>query len=332
MELEATVSSLWENVLSSRSNKTYSVGFRTYINFLALNGVVWVTRHMPPISEEILIYFIAHCFKNLKLLHTTIKLYLCGIRFHYILNNCPNPLVNTDESSLSRLHMILRAVKRIQGEHKQNQRLPITFQVLGRICNSLRRGVFSTFTDCMLETACTIAFFGFLRCSEFTTLQTFDPSFNLCIGDVHIFINHAVIHLKASKTDPFRKGVDIQLHQTNHNICPFTVLKRYLAIRKGRGAPVSVSDPLFIKDDGNPLDRYNFIRSLKHILDICGLNSTLYNGHSFRIGASTSAGAVNIQDHLIKTLGRWSSDSYCRYVRTSSDTIRDAQKSLTLIK
>jgi hypothetical protein len=83
-------------------------------------------------------------------------------------------------------------------------------------------------------------------------------------------------------------------------------------------------------DDGCALDREFFITSLKHILDICGYNSTLYNGHSFSIGASTSAaGSVNIQDHLIKT---WSSDSYCRYIRTSKETIQKAQKALTLSK
>jgi hypothetical protein len=65
---------------------------------------------------------------------------------------------------------------------------------------------------------------------------------------------------------------------------------------------------------------------------MCGYNSTLYNGHSFRIGASTSAWSVNIQDHLIKTLGRWPTDSYCRYIRTSKETIQKAQKALRLSK
>ncbi|VDI42408.1 Hypothetical predicted protein [Mytilus galloprovincialis] len=87
------------------------------------------------------------------------------------------------------------------------------------------------------------------------------------------------------------------------------------------------TDPLFFKENGNALDRDFVIRSLRHVLDICGYNSSLYNGHSFRIGASTSVGSVNIQDHLIKTLGRWRSDSYCRYIRISKDTIRKAQKS-----
>jgi hypothetical protein len=131
------------------------------------------------------------------------------------------------------------------------------------------------------------------------------------------------------KSDPFRKGVTIQLHISNHTICPFSVIKKYLAVRRGREAPFCLSDPLFIKDEC-ALDRELFITSLKHILDICGYHSNLYNGHSFRIGASTSAGSVNIQDHLIKTLGRWSSDSYCRYIRTSKETIQKAQKALTL--
>ncbi|CAC5381130.1 unnamed protein product [Mytilus coruscus] len=60
--------------------------------------------------------------------------------------------------------------------------------------------------------------------------------------------------------------------------------------------------PLFVKENGSALDRDFFIRSLRQVLDICGFNSSLYNGHSFRIGASTSAGSVNIQDHLIKLL------------------------------
>ena len=155
----------------------------------------------------------------------------------------------------------------------------------------------------MLETVCTVAFLGFLRCGEFTILQNFDPTTNLSVADVEIFYSYANLHLKASNSDPFRKGLIIQLYISNHTICPFFAIEKYLAVRKGREA-FCLSDPLFIKEDGCALDREYFITNLKHILDVCGYNSNLYNGHSFRIGASSSAGSVNIQDHLIKT--RWS--------------------------
>jgi hypothetical protein len=67
---------------------------------------------------------------------------------------------------------------------------------------------------------------------------------------------------------------------------------------------------------------------LKHLLDLCGHDSQLYNGHSFRIGAATSAGKNNIEDHLIKILGRWNSSSYCLYIKTCKSVIKKAQQKL----
>ena len=42
---------------------------------------------------------------------------------------------------------------------------------------------------------------------------------------------------------------------------------------------------------------------------------TKYSGHSFRIGAATTAAAVGVEDSMIKTLGRWKSAAYLAYVR-----------------
>ncbi|VDI72592.1 Hypothetical predicted protein [Mytilus galloprovincialis] len=133
------------------------------------------------------------------------------------------------------------------------------------------------------------------------------------------------VALKSTVSDLWRHVLSTRTSQTYK-----VGYRAYTAFLANNG--VVWLDPLFVKENGNALDRDFFIRSLRHVLDICGYNSSLYNGHSFRIGASTSAGSVNIQDHLIKTLGRWTSDSYCRYIRISNDTIRKAQKSLTLSK
>ena len=43
-------------------------------------------------------------------------------------------------------------------------------------------------------------------------------------------------------------------------------------------------------------------------------------GRSFRIGAATSAASCGLPGHLIKTLGRWSSDAYQIYIRTPIST------------
>ncbi|CAG2240943.1 unnamed protein product [Mytilus edulis] len=181
----------------------------------------------------------------------------------------------------------------------------------------------------MLRTACIVAFYGFLRCGEFTVSKAsqFDPHINLCIEDVVFHSDLVVLKLKQSKTDPFRKGINIQLHKLGQLICPYTILLEYIQIRK-EFSPTNQTDPLFITIDKKPLERQYFITCIKKVLDICGFNSSHYNGHSFRIGAATSAGKAKIEDHLIKTLGRWTSDSYIRYIRVTPASIKTAQSTV----
>ena len=210
-------------------------------------------------------------------------------------------------------------------------RLPITFEILEKICYRLRKGVFNNFVDCLIETTCTVAFFGFLRCGKFTVRNAsdFDVTVNLCISDVLFYDDYAVLKLKESNTDPFRRGICIQLHKINHSICPFLILQKYIASRIERRIYSSSCDPLFITEFGQPLDRNYFIGKLKHVLQLIGYDSSLYNGHSFRSGGATSAGQALIEDNMIKTLGRWSSQSYCTYIKASKNTIKQAQQSLT---
>ena len=86
----------------------------------------------------------------------------------------------------------------------------------------------------------------------------------------------------------------------------------------------------FLTKTGLPLSRSFFISHVKKLLDSLGLSSDNYNGHSFRSGAATSAHKARLEDNLIQTLGRWSSNSNCytRHIHTSSDVIRKAQQQI----
>jgi hypothetical protein len=68
--------------------------------------------------------------------------------------------------------------------------------------SSVNGGIYE-FVQILLEATCVMAYFGFLRCSEFTILHSFDPECNVCIEDVHFHNDRVTLHLKASKTDPF---------------------------------------------------------------------------------------------------------------------------------
>lgn len=324
VELGTVVKELWESAIAPSTRQAYQTGFNMFLQFLLMTGMISSVVYTDiQVSENMLIYFVAHCHR-LKLAYTTIKLYLCGIRFMCLKHNIYYPV----NASLTRMHTVLGGVKRICVKSTR-PRYPITFDILKKVCGYLCI-IPQSFEDLMLETACIVAFFGFLRCGEFTVNKPFDCHANLCVKDLVVTEECVLLHLKRSKTDPFREGVTLKLFKTNNTVCPYMASCKYLSARTRQIS--SQDDPLFAMDNGQALTRACFISKFKHVLECLGINSNFYNGHSFRIGAATSAAAANVEDHLIKVLGRWSSDAYCRYIRTSSSSVRDAQIALTLSK
>lgn len=331
MELTNSVTRIWANTIGGRTRQVYSTGFQTFCRFLVLYGIVLIGTSLPPVSEDILIFFVAHCADTLKLQFSTIKMYLCGIRYHYLANGATNPLETPEGNNLPRLSLFLNGVKKSQKQNNR-QRLPITCEILHKICGILTSGLYTTFEQNMYSAVCCVAFYGFLRCGEFTIshINSFDPEIHLCLNDVHIQSDDLVkICLKTSKTDHARRGVTILLFANGLPVCPHKNLCRYLKIRQCMFGNVP-SSPLFVTQDGSPLTRAVFVQKLKLILQRIGLNTELYGGHSFRIGAATAAAKAKVEDHLIKTLGRWSSDCYQRNIRTSSETIKEAQINMSL--
>ncbi|CAG2232419.1 unnamed protein product [Mytilus edulis] len=125
--LNETVKQLWTHAVANTTRSLYNIGFSHFVRFLLLNGITYNSHDLPLVSEDVLIYFIAHCFKVLKLKHTTMKIYLCGIRHAYLKSGYHNPLETPHGEFLPRLTLILKSVKRIQGS-QTGTRLPITFQ------------------------------------------------------------------------------------------------------------------------------------------------------------------------------------------------------------
>jgi hypothetical protein len=126
-----------------------------------------------------------------------------------------------------------------------------------------------------------------------------------------------IIHLtlKASKTDPFRKGVTISVGRTGKHLCPVVALLAYLAVRGGQ------EGPLFQHDDRRPLTKAAFVDQVRRTLTLAGVEERSYAGHSFRIGAATAAATAGVDDSLIQTLGRWKSSAYLAYIRVPRERL-----------
>ena len=123
------------------------------------------------------------------------------------------------------------------------------------------------------------------------------------------------VRIKQSKTDPFRKGVMVYLGSTGGELCPVAAVSAYLAVR-GR-AP----GPFFVFEGGEPLSREVFVRRVPAALREVGVDFDKYAGHSFRIGAASTAAAVDVEDSLIQRLGRWKSSAYLSYVHVPRERL-----------
>ena len=127
--------------------------------------------------------------------------------------------------------------------------------------------------------------------------------------------NFLEVRIKASKTDPFRQGVSVFLGTTGGDVCPVAAILSYMVLRGQE------TGPFFKFANGNLLTRDRFVSAVQSALEKTGYRSSLYAGHSFRIGAATTAAQCGLSDALIKTLGWWQSATYTVYIRTPRDTL-----------
>ena len=79
--------------------------------------------------------------------------------------------------------------------------------------------------------------------------------------------------------------------------------------------------PFFTDRSGKPLLKSAFIAEIRKILVALGIPQDQYAGHSFRIGAATSAALAGVADSTIQLLGRWQSAAFLRYVRTPPEQL-----------
>ena len=116
------------------------------------------------------------------------------------------------------------------------ERLPITPVIMRQL-----QGVWSLSGESrdtkLIWAACCLCFFGFLRAGELTVPSNdgYDPAVHLYVGD--LALDNATqpslirVKVKQSKTDPFRKGVDLYLGRTGTDLCPVAVLLDFLQVR-----------------------------------------------------------------------------------------------------
>ena len=302
--------------LSWNTNCTYSSGENRFIQFCLMNRLTSPAGDILPASEGTLVYFASYLARSVR--HSTIKTYLAAVRNLHIISGYDDPL-----RGRLLLKKILRGILRYQGSARI-RRQPVTPRVLLAIRPILQSWL-GVRDFSMIWAAFTLAFFAFLRCSEFTYpgVHSFNSSFNL-ITDCITFSpslacpQRLLINLKSSKTDSFRQRQSLVVARCSSLLCPVTAMQRYFLLAH---PPMG---PLFYFRSGRLLTRSSVTHLLRDSARSAGLPYHSLKGHSFRIGAASAAAAAGLPDWLIKVLGRWSSDCYQIYIRTPESVLLSA--------
>lgn len=79
--------------------------------------------------------------------------------------------------------------------------------------------------------------------------------------------------------------------------------------------------PFFLNLNKTAVTKSQFVLLIQSILQLIGLPQFDYAGHSFRIGAATTAVSLGIEDSMIQTLGRWHSAAFLQYIRTPKEQL-----------
>ncbi|XP_056606144.1 uncharacterized protein LOC130424483, partial [Triplophysa dalaica] len=314
--IDASLNSIIQAV-SLRTLQSYLTAWKSFKSFhLAFN------IPFPDFSVITITSFISFLNSSKNLQASSIKGYMSGVQFfHKLIFNSPSAAIASSQTS-----MLIKGIQRTQPA-RQDARQPITLDILTRCISTLRKGYHSKHVDRTLDTMFILAFFGFLRCSEISTTSIFNPLTHPTVSDLSVVDSETMsFSIKQSKTDQTRRGHFIYIFNLHSPIQPYQTLLAYLHFRKSQ--TTTTSDPLFVDESNRPATRFWFQKHLKAVLLLSGIPADHFSGHSFRIGAATTAAQKGLSHSQIQALGRWTSEAFKSYIRSDRSIIREAHRTL----
>ena len=279
--------------IAPSTRRAYAHGEKRYRDFCRASR--W---DQLPANDNMLSSFDAVTARYVK--PGTVHNYIAAVRNLHLEHGMEDP---TAKATL--LPRVLKGIKRAHGTAVTKSRLPdVSICCLDRL---------------MLKAALLLAFHGFLRCAEFVANEhaSFNPKFDATrdSGSVKYRGRQPSLefHVKRSKTDRFDKGMTIYIGPAATPYCPVTAMVEYLSSRRSEGTA-----PLFQRASRVTITRQYLVTKVRGLLIAAGVpRAQEYSGHSFRIGAATSAAACGIPEWQIRALGRWQSDCVLRYIRSN---------------
>lgn len=289
---------LLRSSLSANTRKAYRTSL---LHFEQFHVAHYGHRPSKSISIKKLAQFIAFCH-SAGLKYSTIASRVSAISYFCKLRGEANP---ADGFLVKKLLMGCKHLTSVQDRRK-----PITISLLKRLLSSISRVFSHQYNIVLFQAMLTLAFFALLRVSEYTVTTA---NHTLRKGDLQILFEQGQpvgLTLKLQHYKHSHSPATIQVkHQADPSLCPVAHVARYMQLRShGDG-------PFFLSSKGIGITDKLFRVVFRRILTHAGLNTTLFTPHSLRIGGATLAHDRHFSDAQIRSLGRWSSTAFSKYIR-----------------
>ena len=244
-----------------------------------------------------------------KLAPATVTSYLSAISYVHKIAGVHDP---------TKTFVIQKLMRAISRSKSADIRLPITRSVLHQLVRSLQHTNSSASQRTTFSTMFLFAFYGFFRVGELATksLDCSDSVVQYC--NVSFITSSADIRRVKITLARFKHNTDNRPHDIiieREDSLPFCPVKSLLEYCRLRG---NKPGPLFCCSDGSPITITHFNSELRRCLTFCGLVTSRYKSHSFRIGAACLAAENGYSDAQIRALGRWKSDAFKLYLRSGT--------------
>jgi site-specific recombinase XerD len=284
-----------QNSKAINTVRAYKSDFNDFGLFCAQNGF----KSLPTTPDILSLYLSYLSSKDIKV--STLKRRLVSIKVihrlkgHYL--DSKNPIIIET----------LMGIKRRKGSIQRGKK-PILINNLKKIINAIDKENKEEIKKYRDRSILLIGFSGGFRRNEIVSLD---------YEDLDFVTEGLKITIRRSKTDQFGEGsIKALPYFDRSQYCPVVSLKRWIEISKIKSGPVFRRFVKGLKLSKNRLTDQTVALIIKEYLNLAGIDSKDYSGHSLRSGFATTAAEAGVEERSIMAMtGHKSPEMVRRYIK-----------------
>ena len=289
------------NLQNSKANNTiraYKSDFNDFGLFCAQNGF----KSLPSEPKIVSLYLTHLSTKDIKMSTLKRRLVSIGIvhklKGHYLDTKHPSIIEN------------IMGIKRRKGSIQKGKK-PLLINDLKSIINAIDKQKNEEIKKIRDRSIILVGFSGGFRRNEIVSLD---------LEDLDFVPEGIKITIKKSKTDQFGEGSLKGLpYFDNSQYCPVLSLKKWIETSNINSGPLFRRFSKGSKLTNNRLTDQTVALLIKKYLDLAGINSKNYSGHSLRSGFATTAAESGAEERSIMAMtGHKSTEMVRRYIKEAS--------------